>query len=56
MEIEECVEGSGARLLRTKNEERWESGAVVTLWPDVHMPTIFAGGLCLYALIEWINI
>ena len=49
MEIKECVEGSGARLLRTKNEEGWESGAVVTLWPDVHMPTVFAGNyVCMH--------
>lgn len=50
MEIEECIEGSGTRLLRTENEEGRELGAVVTLWPDVHMSTVFAGGLCVYAL------
>ena len=55
MEVEEGVEGSGARLLRAKNEEGWEPGAVVTLWPDVHVSTVSAGRLCVYVHIVQVD-
>ena len=55
MEVEEGVEGSGARLLRAKNEEGWEPRTVVTLWPDVCMSTVSAGGLCVHVHIVQVD-